>query len=428
MKESHRKSDSPVLFKQKLFLSIPPILLLLLNLFIFGTATIYLNNNLDFSSSLIQILLYNLFLILILFAGLQLLALITPARYHKFIVSILFSFGILTWIQGNLIIWNYGAFTGVQIDWSTYPWRGYIDAGLWIVCIASAVIFAAEFIKISSFVSVVLIILQSIPLMFSFLTSPGSWQTASSSSVLSDSITGYSSSFNLIHILMDSFQTDIFEEIVQENKFEDALDGFTLYRENIASFAYTHYSLPALFSADIYPGRGSRPEFIEKSLSKNGFFNILYKNKYKVNFISASPAPSKNITNNYTVPNIYSSDADERRLNDVTFLLDITLFRHLPHYFKKILYNNQSWTIKPAFAKGAKVGYFHYREMFKDYIAKIHIDFNEPAYHYIHLLPPHYPFTCDNNCEYAGGLLSGDRDNFKVECRCNMVQFFNLNV
>jgi hypothetical protein len=139
--------------------------------------------------------------------------------------------------------------------------------------------------------------------------------------------------------------------------------------------------------------------------------------------------PIRSCTSYYRVPVAYGGSWKENVRFEAGFLMDLILFRHLPHYLKKSIYNNQNWRIRDICLENKKVklGYFHYKEFFRDYIKFLDIEISHPAYHFLHLLPPHPPFVTEKNCEYAGKVLAPTRDNYKFEAKCILylvVQFF----
>jgi hypothetical protein len=52
--------------------------------------------------------------------------------------------GVVFWIQGNLIVGDYGVLNGEAIDWSGHAWRNRYEPLLWIGLPAAAVVFAVE--------------------------------------------------------------------------------------------------------------------------------------------------------------------------------------------------------------------------------------------------------------------------------------------
>ena len=347
-----------------------------------------------------------------------------PKKYLSVYSSMIFAIGILIWLQGNILIWNYGVFDGVGIDWSRYPWQGLFDAGLWIVVILSAIILYKKVSRIILLVSPVIIILQSLLLIIAYITDPA---MSSSKYILHahvpEGLYNYSSSSNIIHIIFDGFQTDVFEEIVEEKRMWSDFDGFILYRENMAAFGTTTLSYPAIFSGESFQGNMEMSSYVNEALSERGFYNRLFEKGYTVNFVPGITVPENNITNFYDMPRVYRGTKRKNEISDAAVLMDVALFRHLPHYLKKAVYDDQNWFIARGLKIEAKTGYYHHKEFYEDYIENLRVTDSRPAYHFIHLLPPHPPFVTGQNCEYTGKVLPSNRDNYKKEADCVLSMF-----
>ena len=127
--------------KSKLFLILPAALLVLSNIFLFGAATIYRGNTSEFGIDLLYALeFYALPFIILLFIFLG-IGILLSRRFLSIYVSLIFTLALLLWIQGNLLLWEYGVFDGLGIEWSRYSWQGWVDAGLWIILLIAAIIF-----------------------------------------------------------------------------------------------------------------------------------------------------------------------------------------------------------------------------------------------------------------------------------------------
>ncbi|NIO41951.1 MAG: hypothetical protein GTO41_18350, partial [Burkholderiales bacterium] len=65
----------------------------------------------------------------------------------------------------------------------------------------------------------------------------------------------FSTEQNVVHIVMDGFQSDIFSEIIEDPENSDLkkqLQGFTVFRDNLGAFPYTQVSIPAYLSSKLY--------------------------------------------------------------------------------------------------------------------------------------------------------------------------------
>jgi len=428
-KELHR---SP---KSKLLSVLPPALLIVLNIFLFGTATIYQGNSSTFGINLIEIVKLYIYPIIISLLLLLVVGIFLSKKYLSLYISLIFIAGLSLWMQGNILVWQYGVLDGTGIEWSKYSWQGWVDAGVWTTMLLAAIIFHGKISRISSFASLALIFLQSVFLISTYFSAPQKWEShfsVTESHRVPENLSDYSQSFNVIHIILDTFQTDIFEEILKENKMGPDLDGFVLFRENMGVASLTFLSIPAIFRGEVYQGdiNVEASSFINESMTEKGFPNILLNNGYEINLIHQSAIPSittppKNVTAYYRIPHVYGGTKKEKYLNEAATLMDLILFRHVPHFLKKRIYNNQAWIIQ-SFVTTKKLGHFNYKDFFQDYIENVKVKSSRPAYHFIHLIPPHPPVVTDENCEYAGRVFPTNRDTYKIEARCMLRMFIHF--
>jgi hypothetical protein len=102
----------------------------------------------------------------------------------------------------------------------------------------------------------------------------------------------FSSRKNVLHIVLDGFQSDVFEEIVSERvdgaRFRSALKGFVFFREYIGVFSYTHMTVPALSSGKIYRNHMSTDRFIDKAIGGKAILNAAHNAGYEIDL--AGPA------------------------------------------------------------------------------------------------------------------------------------------
>jgi hypothetical protein len=155
-----------------------------LTLFFFAPLQIYFTNTVEFQFTFFDVLPYlalpTIFSAIILSS---LLILLKGKSYQK-TISVLFILSVLVWVQGNILVWNYGPLDGVPIDWSFFWYRGVIDGILWLALIVISIT-RSEFIykKLVRIVSVNLIIIQTAYSLFTFY--PG-YSTVNKSADLSD--------------------------------------------------------------------------------------------------------------------------------------------------------------------------------------------------------------------------------------------------
>jgi len=126
-----------IIFK-KIVASSTPSLLIVFNILLFGPFIIYQGNINEFVVPLSSILNFFLLPAFILVFVLITIGFLLPKKSHQRYISILFILGILTWLQGNILVWKYGLLDDQGINWSNNVWRGWADVTFWAVLLIMA--------------------------------------------------------------------------------------------------------------------------------------------------------------------------------------------------------------------------------------------------------------------------------------------------
>jgi hypothetical protein len=318
-----------------------------LTLFVFVPGTIYLTNSMEFTNSYLELLLAGVFLSLV--AGLVFLLIFyllrsAASRFLEKGLAFVFGFALLIWFQGNFLLWSYGPLDGRYIPWSSLRWRGYIDGGIWIGVLASAFVFSPFFLRIAKKVCLILIFMQLAYDAFLFFKQP---ETPSFQKYTVD-ITNkfvFSKNRNLILVVLDSFQTDVFNEIIQENPdMLQALDGFTYFRNSLGGYPTTELSVALMLTGKYYDNSLSFEQWKRDAYMSDSIPHVLKSAGWQVDIypdVSYSLYYSGEIASNF----IAGVPLSEKMLG-IAQIGDLTLFRCLPHFFKPWVYNNQAWLFK----------------------------------------------------------------------------------
>lgn len=403
-----------------------PSLLISSNLFIFSTFSVYQENLDEFEVGYSSLLpLYGLYGAL-LAAAILLIGFMVPSRAVKGLACAIFCLGILLWVQGNFLMGAYGVFDGRGIDWSEFGLRGWMDASIWTVSLATCLWLSRYLIRITSDTSWILIGLQSIVLLATSVTSEGLWSKSYRyEHRVPTGLLGYSSTRNIVHIVLDSFQTDVFRELVAERQLEADLQGFVLFEENIGVAPYTSFSIPAIFSGQIYDGKQLPGKYYRKSIEA-GFQSRLYDQGYRVNLVPGGSMRESRYTNYYDGQRVYKGVQEDVVLLNATRLMDVALFRQSPHWARRGIYNDNNWFLTPLLTGSGGFASLREKAFFKDYMQHIFVGDTQPAYHFLHLWPPHPPYITRSDGSFAGRALPNTRDNYRNEARAILALFMRL--
>lgn len=407
--------------------------ILLSHFFLFAPTTLYIGNADEFSLSLGNILSHFMRPAVFCGAALMLVGAVLPSESRIRYCVLLASLSILFWIQSNLLTWDYGALDGRSIDWTQDRWRGWVDLGIWVSVIAATLWFSERLLKPVIATSVTIFGLQLILIAFTVATNWSNHFTRPEHRTSDALVENYrfSSKMNVVHLIIDGFQSDVFNEIINEGDegrgFLSRLDGFVFFQEHLGVFPYTHMTIPAMLTGEIYRNHVSIETFRDETLGGKTFLNAAYDAGYEVDI--ASPLPMYHwytrgkYTNAYNMSTKRHLAGSERDLSDVVKLLDLTLFRSAPHLLKRLVYNGQKWLLQPIFYSSNPTNlhfFFAHNEYLKNLEVQMSVTRSAPVYKLIHVMLSHTPFVAGENCTYAGKVLPVARVTVKNQARCGL--------
>ena len=403
---------------------LPPALLIICNLFIFMPATIYSGNISEFSIGLSDMLKYYVVPGLLLLLVLLSIGMVISKKYVSLYVAATFALGILMWAQGNLLVWNYGLLDGQAIDWVHISWRGWIDSTLWIALLLLAGLFRKRVSKRATLACTIVIALQFVTLTYATVQKPEIWQKkVLSVAAPPKQVFEFSTKQNVIQIILDMFQADIFEEIIAEDPdyYRSKLEGFTFFKDTIGSFPSTFLSIPSIVSGKKYKNSMPIPDFITNIFQGKTIINTMFDRGYEVDIVTGTSGlyDRGRYSNYYHIPIPYGKTEHQHGLTNAASLFDLVLFRVSPHFLKRAIYNNQAWMIRRLSGqkKYAHLFYFAHKAFFDDLIHNISANRTEHVYKVFHLFTSHTPVVVDKEGNYAGEALPATRENVKTQCK-----------
>jgi hypothetical protein len=406
----------------RLLIVLFPALFVPLQLFLFGPHTVYANNQQEFNAPFWSIVLHLAPVAAAVAAALVLLAFLVPKRWSGHYVSALVAIGVVVWIQGNLIVGDYGVLNGEAIDWSGHAWRNRYEPLLWIGLPAAAVVFAAKLFSIAVFASRVLIALQVALLgVTSAQADPdarANWEGTP------DAIFEVSSKQNVFHFVLDGFQSDVFFDIIEADRtnIDQRFAGFTFFANHAGAFPTTIVSIPAMLTGQVYRNQEPMRRFMNRHFKRASVFNVMRRQGYQVDAVSGLTFDRASTTNYYRLPTPYVAYDAYVRFS-AWQLADLALFRHSPHVLKPTIYNDQSWRLQNVFGRGSlettSRRYFpvNGEAFLRDFTPKLHIGHDRPLYKYVHVGIPHWPMALDADCNYIG-VNRASRKLYTGQSRC----------
>lgn len=395
----------------------PPLLLLPVEI---HSANLY-----DFQAALADLLpgLAALFAALLIVGTLVMIP--VPQRGFRVLVALLLAIAFIVWIQGQFLAWDYGVFDGRTIDWRAHPMRDLFDLLLLLLIPAGAVLARRWLLRNAITIASALILIQAVPAVWSV------WKTPPIPDIHRFGFDEthkfrFSTDRNVIILVLDAFQSDVFQEILDnEPEWSGVFDGFTYFRNAVAGYGKTYPTFALMLTGQWYENDTPIQDFIERSFTRHSVTTRLVRDGWRVDLfphikrvIHPSPAVASNV-----VPLI----EPELIAEETGKLADLGLFRVTPHRLKRHWINDYQWRLATVFARNserissaepprdegppAAQRHPHAAARFVHELeARARADLSPPAFKLFHLMIPHAPFNLDRSLRLSD--LPGGNEGF----------------
>ncbi len=398
-----------------------PVGLLVFTVFIFAPFTIYFWNPGELDVGYFSVLTTLSPLALLAAVVLLIPACLLPARGFRFYNPLLLGLGVALWLQGSVMVGSYGLLDGTRIDFAAQNWRAWHETAVWAGLPALVIIFYPGHKRTMLSGARLVLSLEVLFVVAGGLAYPASFKPWELDSLPADASV-LSSRDNILHIVLDGFQSDAFAEVLERfPEFADAFEGFVFYENSMGLFPTTRMSIPAMLTGEVYRNQVPMDEFISVVMSSRTLPATLHQSGYLVDMLTLRQYRyGEDYSNWYSVPRPFSAEKQRRRFAAAE-VLDLSLFRHLPHLVKPWIYRNQSWLLQawgplnvPAdrkFAPSNSVAFMqHYR-------SRLRVGDEQPRYKFIHLFLPHLPLVLDSGCKFLG-TRPQSREAFVEQSAC----------
>ena len=360
------------------------------------------------------------------------LSIVMPARWFPRYVAGLCAVGVLLWAQGNLLLADYGLLDGGGLDLASHAWRTPFEAGLWVCVLLVAVVFAERVTRVAPVACVALVMLQATVLLVpvgrvATVDAPPTTAPETAWRLPPPEIYELSSTRNLIHIVLDTFPSRTFVDILDADRpaFDRDWPGFTFFANHLGAHRTTFGSMPAMLSGVAFRNEMPLPEFVARHPS---VFHVLGQQGYRLRSLAhprynyLNPAFSgADAAIRYDIPTPYGSYRDYVDVAAAQ-LLDLSLFRHAPHAFKPNIYRDRQWLFQQRIEtrrgpEATAARPFGDAAFLREFANRVTQGDDAPVYTLLHVLTPHFPVVTDADCAYAPKRAPIPED-FANQARC----------
>lgn len=391
-----------------------PALLGPAQLFLFGPFTTYSRNESELAIGFWNLAASWLWAGVLLVALLVVAGMRMPQRWFPRYVGVLFALGGMLWLQGNLLVPDFGPLYGAGVDFTPHAWRSPWETALWMLVLVVALLSARALMNVAPLFSQVLLGLQMILLV---LSTTGLLQKNDNAPAQSgnrwsqppNAIFELSRKTNVIQLVLDGFSSEIFAEAMSRDRaaFDTAFSGFVFFADHLGAFRSTRGSMPAMLGGVAYANEVPFNRFRNRVLRRGSIFNVLARGGYLIRAVTfhATEHPIGSLggrVSRYLIPTPYA-DRDTYKRSAAAQVLDFTLFRHAPGALKPWIYNDDRWRLQQWSGSAAmQVRQVSHLTFLDDFTRRLAVGAGEPVYLFLHVIPPHPPIVLDSGCRLIG--------------------------
>ncbi len=266
-----------------------PGLLFAFTLFVFAPADLYFATADELWFSLVELIPWLLILAAVAFVTIMLLSCVLPQKFSIAFRAGVYACSFLLWLQGNVLVTNYGTLDGEEIDWSVYSVGSILDALLWVVVIILFIFLMfrlkKKFRGIVEAAAGILLITQVITLGVLVIQHNGIQLEGDRFLSQKNELT-VSSEKNVLVFIPDTFDGYLMTQMLEKYPEETAgaFSDFTFYPDTVAGAARTKYALPFILTGDTNREEQSYTEYLVKGFESSPLIRELAGGKYSTGF------------------------------------------------------------------------------------------------------------------------------------------------
>lgn len=350
-----------------------------------------------------------------------------PARLA--VASTLLVLGLVAHVQAQILVHDPPPLTGGSLSFDDRSGEALADVGATLAALAAAFVGRRWLVRNLAAVTVVALgwILASAAVTPFATRVPARRLGPSAVAASYRALTELSPERNVVHVMLDSLQGDLLAALLVADPAARAeLSGFTFFRDHAGYAMRTVLSLPRIFSGrgyfeEPFDSRTSMPRV--QALLGAGYLGELRAAGWRVSLL----APSMHlcppgIDECLDLVSTIAWDTRGARVSrsilgwtppvstESVFIGDLALLRVAPTPLKPAVYRAGSWLLSdlardPARRHEAILNLTVLERqipqsvaLFRRYCGDLRVHGTAPAYHFVHVLPPHQPFVLDQTC------------------------------
>ena len=424
-------------YRARLLMIAAPALLPPTVVFLLGPYTIFASNPGEFAVPFTLLaspwLLKTAAMNWLIFIGVGCVIAVASATATRIYATLLFALGLMLWGQGHLWNADYGVLAGRDVDLAEHASRSFYETSAFAAALLLAAVFFRRISRIAPFASLVFLGVQAAG---AAITASGPAARGAGWIEPPPEIYQFSRAQNVIHVVLDEFQSDVFTEILHEDRatFDRTFSGFTYFQDHAAASPTTSMSMPAMLTGMSYRNDIPAPDFVRDAFKRSSIFEKVSSAGYDVDAMSIVPlATFEDWIGPEAEPNWkgarfrirkpFISQGDYREVSSRQ-LLELSLFRHAPHAAKVFSVERPDDFYRPIWMdRGDSPAQIRRHEasnsaaFLEQFIDSMSVSRDRPIYKLLHVGVPHRPVVLDRECRFIGATEMS-RTSYTEQSRC----------
>lgn len=397
---------------------------------VFLPAEIYRGNPLEFVSATPVLLNGLLPALLLVVIALCAPALLPAKRWRKWYAAMLAAFFFGLWASSVFMVGDFGEMDGGSFDLSrhrkTLTLQSFLFLAVLVVGWRAAYRWPGYALGVSAFLGTGLLIIAGTQFQGSMSEREGTWEPVSF-----DDIARFSSSKNLLIVLMDSLQSDALAHLLREEpELAGRFDGFEFFPDTLGVAPSTYLTMPGFHSGIEYNNLISVGEYYDIGVRDGSFLNQLGQAGYQVDIVNPINGTCPEASNICTRQENLLLQLEEVNKVELTKLLDLGLLRALPGMTKIWLFDGTNGPIArmkgDISLTGLELRIFQGNLLLSGMADSLHLDDGAPTARLIHLFNTHPPYMFDRKCNFIGVSKQMNRMHMNSQVECGVRWFLRL--
>lgn len=326
----------------------------------------------------------------------------------------------LMWGQ-SFVAGRFGLLDGTRVDWAAS--RGQEIAGwvVWVAALAAAVLLARRLLPWLWRLALLVVVVQVGAVVFEMTSSSVAAKPDRDLENLAR-FAALSPQRNVLVLVLDAVRGREAEEVLAADaSLRERFDGFRFYRDNLAAFPTTRFSIPMMLSSRPYDNKEPAADYVQRALNgQDSLARRLTQAGFDVG-VASTMRSVLSVPADIVVAAEHYSLSRARRDAIGLELVDLSLFRHLPLTLKRWVHNEDQWRVRRLF--GATADYHATRSLrfLEGLVGHLKLELDRPAFRFAHVGGAHVPLVVDSECRFVG-VRPQEREAYREQVACALRQ------